>query len=83
MKAVWDCNQLDKVKFAAACCLIIRQMLAALAGKQNGGVTRDDIIKLVRVFSRQGEYSEDNGEAVCEEFLFGDELSAGNLRNMF
>lgn len=83
MKAVWDCNQLDKVKFAAACCLIIRQMLAALAGKQNGGVTREDIIKLVRVFSRQVEYSEDNVEAVCEEFLFGDELSAGNLRNMF
>lgn len=83
MKAVWDCNQLDKVKFAAACCIVIRQMLAALAKKQNGDVTREDIIKLVRVFSRQVEYSEDNVEAVCEEFLFGDELSAGNLRNMF
>ena len=83
MKAVWDCNQVDKVKFAAACCLVVRQMLAALAKRKNGDVTREDIIKLVRVFSRQVEYSEDNVEAVCEEFLFGDELSAGNLKNMF
>lgn len=49
-------------------------------------VSRDtisnDLISLVKTFSRQVEYSEENVEAVCEEFLFGDDFAVDRLTAM-
>lgn len=77
MKAVRDYNPLDKIRFAVCSCIMIWEMLAA-------GVDTmpNDIISLVKTFSRQVEYSEENVEVVCEEFLFGDDFAVDRLTAM-
>lgn len=89
MKASEDCNPFDKIRFAVCGCLIIWEMLAALTlcGKDAPGNdvienVSDDIISLVKIFSRQVEYSEDNVEQICEEFLFGDDFAVDRLTAM-
>lgn len=46
------------------------------------GNVPEDIISLVKIFSRQVEYSEDNVEQICEEFLFGDDFDVDRLTDM-
>lgn len=46
------------------------------------GIIPEDIISLVKIFSRQVEYSEDNVEQICEEFLFGDDFAVDRLTAM-
>lgn len=46
------------------------------------GIIPKDIISLVKIFSRQVEYSEDNVEQICEEFLFGDDFAVDRLTAM-
>lgn len=46
------------------------------------GIIPEDIISLVKIFSRQVEYSEDNVEQICEEFLFGDDFAVDRLTDM-
>lgn len=89
MKASEDCNPFDKIRFAVCGCLIIWEMLAALTlcGKDAPGNdvienVSEDIISLVKIFSRQVEYSEDNVEQICEEFLFGDDFAVDRLTAM-
>lgn len=89
MKASEDCNPFDKIRFAVCGCLIIWEMLAALTlcGKdvpKNDVIENvsEDIISLVKIFSRQVEYSEDNVEQICEEFLFGDDFAVDRLTAM-
>lgn len=89
MKASEDCNPFDKIRFAVCGCLIIWEMLATLTlcGKDAPGNdvienVPEDIISLVKIFSRQVEYSEDNVEQICEEFLFGDDFAVDRLTAM-
>lgn len=46
------------------------------------GIIPEDIISLVKIFSRQVEYSEDNVGQICEEFLFGDDFAVDRLTAM-
>lgn len=96
MRAAYDYNPLDKIKFAVCCCLMIRQMLAARQAQRHmpaagraqrqpegqADITREELIDVVKLFSRQVEYSEDNVDAVCEEFLFGDDFDTCRLAQM-
>jgi lysine-N-methylase len=70
-KALEDYDVLDKVRFGVSFYVVLRQMLAGLYGKCGHPLGEKQVINLVKDFSRQVEYSEDNVEAVCEEFLFG------------
>lgn len=70
MKAFYDYNVSDKVRFALCNYVMITGMLKASCGQ---------LIDVVRIFSRQVEYSEINVEQLLEEFNFGDELSAERL----
>lgn len=79
MKAVWDYNPFDKIRFAVCACIIIWEMFTAAQLKKGEALTDWDMIQLVKIFSRQVEYSEENVEAVCEEFLFGDDFDVDRL----
>lgn len=77
MKAAYDYNPMDKVKFCVTFVIMFALLLIA-----NKKCDKEAIIEISRVFSRQIEYSEENVEVICEEFLFGDEFSVGNLCNI-
>lgn len=79
MKAVYDYNVLDKVKLSICNYIILTAMFAAAEKKAGGMLYIDEMTEEARIFSRQVEYSDDNIEAICEEFNFGDAFSTESL----
>lgn len=78
LKAVFDENALVKVQQAVAMIL----MMAALGARywqKRGRLTLEDQIEVVRQYSKEVEYSDDNMETLAEAFLFEEELKTKRL----
>lgn len=73
-KAYEDYNVIDKVRFIVSYYIVIREMLTGLYLSSGEKLSQKQVITLVKDFSRQVEYSEENVESIYEEFLFGENL---------
>ncbi len=74
MRAVYDYNVLDKIKFAVTFYWMFLELLT-VKRLENGKLDAAAVVECARLLSRQVEYSEDNMDVIWEELLFGVELS--------
>lgn len=72
LKAVFDCDVLSKLKFAAISVMAIEAMTAVCGS----------ILESARQYSLEIEHNEDNIDMIYDEFLFNPDLSTDNLINM-
>lgn len=78
LKALFDCDIYSKTRLAAVSFLMIRRMDAARL-LQNGAFAFADRVEIAQIYSKQVEYSQDNLDALYDEFLFNDVFSLENL----
>ncbi len=78
LKALFDCDVYSKARLAAVSFLMIRRMDAARLA-QNGVFTFADRVEIAQIYSKEAEYSQDNIDALYDEFLFNDAFSLENL----
>lgn len=82
IKAVFDCDVLTRVSFAAVSYLIIRQFDMARWLRQGKNFTFDDRIKTCALYSKEVEHCQDNIDFFAEEFIFRDIFKGGRLEGM-
>lgn len=70
MRAYYDANILNKLKFAVASVLMIRDMDVLRYLQKGGEFTLDDRIDTARIYSKEVEHSEENMELLADELQF-------------
>ena len=70
LKAVFDCDVLTKVRFAAVSYVIIRQLDIACWLRNGKEFSLKDRIKNCVLYSKEVEHCQDNIDFFDEEFLF-------------
>lgn len=78
MKAVYDYNFLEKVKFAVISFLVIRDMDAERYARDNR-FTLEERIDTARIYSKEVEHSEDNLEILAEACVFEEAMQMESL----
>lgn len=78
MKTVYDHNIFGKIRFIAACLVILKDM-DVYKYIVNDCFSIKDRLDNIHMFSREVEYSEDNLEILTEEFMFGAAFERDNL----
>lgn len=76
LRSVYDFQLLDKIRFALFACLAVRGLEAAVSDQQQ--IPPEEI---ARLYSKEIEYSEENMEALNEEFLFSQMFEKQKLLN--
>lgn len=78
MKAVYDCNFLEKIQFSIVSFLVIRDM-DALCFQKKGRFGLEERIDMARIYSKEVEHSEDNLEMLAEACVFEESFSVESL----
>lgn len=76
MRSLYDFQLLDKIRFAVFGCLVVRVLEAAVSDQENISP-----LEIARLYSKEIEYSEENMDALNEEFLFSEMFDAQELLN--
>lgn len=76
LRSVYDFQLLDKIRFAIFSCLAVRVLETAVSDQEN--IPPKEI---ARLYSKEIEYSEENMEALNEEFLFSEMFEKQKLLN--
>ena len=79
MKASYDHDLFGKLQLCAVNLLMLQELCVTHWLAQKKTFTVQDYFAVVHIFSREVEYSEDNLEALAEEFLFGEVFEAESL----
>lgn len=79
-RCVDDYDFLGKAKLAVASFLMIRDMDTAWCGECGGRYTKEDRIKMARIYAKEVEHSENNLEYLADEFIFETAYTPENLR---
>lgn len=79
MRAVYDYNLLNKVKFSIIAVLCIRDLDVIRSRKSGGRFGVEEQIDIARIFSKQVEHSEENVENLMEMLEFETEFKTRNL----
>ena len=77
-RCVDDYDFLGKAKLCIVSYLMVRDMDMAWY-MERGGYTREDRLRMVRIYAREVEHSEDNLDFLAEAFLFEDVYCPENL----
>ncbi len=78
MKAVYDSDFLEKIKFSILSFLVIRDMDAVCLNKE-GHFTLENRIDMARIYSKEVEHSEDNLRILAEACVFEETFSTKSL----
>lgn len=78
MKAVYDCDFLEKMKFALISFLVIRDMDAACFNRC-GHFNLEQRIDMSRIYSKEVEHSEDNLRILSEACMFEEAFSTKSI----
>lgn len=76
MQSVYDFRLLDKIRFGIVGCLIVRGLEAVVSDQ-----TQTTAAEIARLYSKEIEYSEENMQALSEEFLFSEIFEVQELLN--
>lgn len=82
IKAVFDCDVLTRVRFAAVSYLIIRQLDMTRWLRQGKKFDFYDRVKTCALYSKEVEHCQDNIDFFAEEFIFRDIFKSGRLEGM-
>lgn len=78
MKAVYDADLFSKLVFILFGFFVIRMMMA-VSFHEKGRLEVEDMIDIVRIYSKEVEHSEENIAYLMEEILFSDSLDENSL----
>ncbi len=78
-RCVDDYDFLGKMKFAVTAFLMVRDMDTAWCAEHDEVYTKEDRVRMARIYAKEIEHSERNMEYLMDEFLFEDAYTVENL----